>query len=279
MFASIPSPGSNSISIGPLDLRMYGLCIALGALAALWLASRRYEAAGGDPEDMNRVAMWGIPAGIIGARIYHVITDIDRYWGDFGDAFLIWRGGLGIWGGIAGGMLVGAYVARSEGMDVPKLLDAVAPAIPIAQAIGRLGNWFNQELFGGPSDLPWAVRIDVEHRPVEFLDATAFHPTFLYEAAWNVVVALVLLLVIPRMWPTLKKGRLFALYVVGYCAGRLVIELIRTDQATTLLGIRVNVYTSVIVGLGALYVALRGFPWLKPGQVPVESVSDDAATD
>ncbi|MFT5531027.1 MAG: prolipoprotein diacylglyceryl transferase [Candidatus Poriferisodalaceae bacterium] len=270
MIASIPSPGSNTISIGPLDLRLYGLCIAFGALVAVWVASRRYEAAGGDADDINRVAMWGIPGGIIGARIYHVITDIDRYWGNFGDAFLIWKGGLGIWGGIAGGMLAGAYVARRENMDVPKLLNAVAPAIPIAQAIGRLGNWFNQELFGGPSTLPWAVEIDVAHRPVEFADSATFHPTFLYEATWNLLLAATLIIVVPRVWPTLKKGRLFALYVFGYCLGRLVIELMRTDHANTILGVRINVYTSVIVGLSGLYVAFRGRPGRR-AETPVSS--------
>ena len=248
MFASIPSPASSSIQIGPLELRAYGVMIALGVLAAVWLAQRRFAAQGGDPDLIARVAMWGVPAGLIGARLYHVITDwrFDEGWAE---PFKIWEGGLGIPGGMAAGIFVGLWYARSQGASMGAVLDAVAPALPLAQAIGRLGNWFNQELFGRPSDLPWAVEIDVEHRPAEHLTEETFHPTFLYESLWNLGLVLFIIWIDRRR--VIRPGSLIAVYVLGYGLGRLWIEALRIDFANEILGVRINIWISLIAMVGA----------------------------
>lgn len=253
--ASIPSPSDNAIEIGPLDLRAYGVLIALGVVVATWIATRRWEARGGHTEAIVDVATWAVPAGIIGARAYHVATDWHRFYGEWWDVVAIWEGGLGIWGAVAGGTL-GAYLAcRRRGYDFAAVLDVVAPALPVAQAVGRFGNWFNQELFGRPTELPWGLEIDPAQRPAGYETAETFHPTFLYEALWNLGVAGALLLVERRF--RLRTGSLFGLYVVGYTAGRLWIELMRIDPATRLLGLRINVFTSVAV----LAVALGWVLW------------------
>jgi prolipoprotein diacylglyceryl transferase len=249
MLAYLPSPSSGALHIGPLQLRAYGLMIALGVVAAVKVASDRWVAKGGRADDMTAVATWGVPAGLIGARLYHVMTDYQRFQGRWLHAFAIWEGGLGIWGGIALGALVGWVVARRRGCDATAMLDAVAPAIPLAQAIGRLGNWFNQELFGKPSTLPWALKIDPSHRPDGYLDQATFHPTFLYESLWNLLVV-ALVLWADRRW-NLTRGRLFALYVAGYTAGRFWIEALRIDDAHHVLGLRLNDWTSIVVFLAA----------------------------
>ena len=248
MLASIPSPDSSSIQIGPLELRAYGVMIALGVLAAVWLASRRFAAQGGDPDLMPRVAMWGVPAGLIGARLYHVITDwrFDEGWAE---PFKIWEGGLGIPGGMAAGIFVGLWYARSQGASMGAVLDAVAPALPLAQAIGRLGNWFNQELFGRPTDLPWAVEIDVEHRPPEHLNEETFHPTFLYESLWNLGLVAFIIWIDRRR--VIRPGSLIAVYVLGYGLGRLWIEMLRVDFANEVLGVRINIWISLIAIVGS----------------------------
>ena len=278
LIASIPSPSDNSLQLGPLELRAYGVLIAIGALVAVWLTTRRWEQGGGDPEAIQKIAMWAIPAGVIGARLYHVITDFDRFRGDYIEVLYIWKGGLGIWGAVALGTLVGVWIARREGYEVPTLLDSVAPALPLAQAIGRFGNWFNQELFGEPTDLPWGLKIDANQRPDEYLDVATFHPTFLYESLWNLALAAVIIWVVPRVMPNLMAGRLFAVYVAGYTIGRLWIELMRVDHATTIFGARVNVWMSILVFLGAAVVVLRGRtkPPLEGEQV-VESESSGKA--
>ncbi|MFL3020108.1 MAG: prolipoprotein diacylglyceryl transferase [Candidatus Poriferisodalaceae bacterium] len=244
MFAAIPSPSTSSIQIGVFELRAYGLTIAIGALLAVWVSSRRYEAAGGDPVMVHRMATWAIPVGIIGARLYHVATDFGRFQGNWDEIPQLWKGGLGIWGGVAGGALVAWWVVRRENGDVAAMFDATAVGVPIAQAVGRLGNWFNQELFGRPTDLPWGLRIDRENRPLEYADAPTFHPTFLYEALWNMGVAGFIAVLVPRLFPQLRKGYSWAVYVAGYTIGRLWIELLRTDKATEVFGVRVNVWTS-----------------------------------
>jgi len=256
MLASIPSPSSGALHIGPLQLRAYGLMIALGVVAAVKVASDRWVAKGGRAEDMTAVATWGVPAGLIGARLYHVMTDYQRFQGRWLHAFAIWEGGLGIWGGVGLGALVGWIVARRRGCDATAMLDAVAPAIPLAQAIGRLGNWFNQELFGKPSSLPWALEIDPSHRPDGYLDQATFHPTFLYESLWNLLVV-ALVLWADRRW-NLTRGRLFALYVAGYTVGRFWIEALRIDDAHHVLGLRLNDWTSIVVFLvAAAFLLLR----------------------
>ena len=248
---SIPSPSDNSIELGPFQLRAYGLAIGLGVLAAVWIARRRWAARGGDPDDISRLAGWSVLAGLIGARLYHVITDHDRYEGRWLHAFAVWEGGLGIPGGLIAGVGVGAYIAHRRGLPVAELLDVVAPALPVAQAIGRLGNWFNQELFGRATDLPWGLEIDADHRPAGYLDIETFHPTFLYEALWNLALA-GLLVWWERRHPGGRPGRLFALYVAGYALGRAWVEALRIDPATRLFGVRWNIWMSLIAFLGAV---------------------------
>ncbi|HEY3140436.1 MAG TPA: prolipoprotein diacylglyceryl transferase [Acidimicrobiales bacterium] len=253
MLASIPSPGDNAISIGPLELRAYGLMIALGVIAAVGIARRRWTARGGNPDDISALALWAVPAGLVGARLYHVITDWRRFEGRWWHVPAVWEGGLGIPGGLAAGVLAGVWVARRRRLPVAELLDVAAPAIPVAQAIGRLGNWFNQELFGRPTTLPWGLEIDPAHRPARFAHMATFHPTFLYEALWNLALA-ALLVVVERRWHHRKPGQLFALYVVGYAIGRLWVEALRVDPATEVLGLRVNLWVSGTALLVALIV-------------------------
>lgn len=250
LFASIPSPPDNAIDLGPLTLRAYGLMIALGVVAAVWIAQRRWAARGGDPEDISAIAMWAVPAGLVGARLYHVVTDYQRFEGRWLHAFAVWEGGLGIPGGIALGVLGGLVVVRRRGLPAAELLDVVAPALPVAQAIGRLGNWFNQELYGKATDLPWALRIDPEHRPAGMQDIALYHPTFLYEALWNLSLA-VLLVWVGRRWNP-RPGQLFVGYVAGYAAGRFWVEALRIDPATEILGIRVNLWMSGIAFAAAV---------------------------
>ena len=254
---SIPSPGDNSIGVGPLELRAYGLTIAIGVVVAAGIARRRWAARGGSGDDIAALAVWAVPAGLVGARLYHVITDLHRFEGRWWHAPAVWEGGLGIPGGLVAGVLAGVWVAHRRGLPVATLLDVVAPAIPVGQAIGRLGNWFNQELFGGPTGLPWGLEIDAAHRPAGFEDVATFHPTFLYEAAWNLALA-ALLVAIERRWRP-RPGALFAGYVAGYAAGRLWVESMRIDPATELFGIRVNLWVSGVTLLAALawFVVVR----------------------
>lgn len=258
LIVSIPSPSESVIEIGDLRLTAYGLMIALGVLAAYEMARHRWKARGGDPDDISAIAVWAVPAGLIGARLYHVVTDWNRLYADSPlDAAKIWEGGLGIPGGILAGVVVGVIVARQRGMRVPVGLDVVAPALPLAQAIGRLGNWWNQELYGRPTELPWGLEIDLEHRMSGYRAFETFHPTFLYEALWNLGLMAVLLLIDRRR--VLRPGRLFALYLGGYAMGRLWVELVRIDTATRLGGIRVNVWMSVVVLVGVVaFLALGG---------------------
>jgi prolipoprotein diacylglyceryl transferase len=251
---SIPSPDQSVWYLGPVPLRAYALCILAGIFVAMWVGDRRWVARGGERGLVYDVAVWAVPFGIIGGRLYHVATDWQLYFGTGGSglagAVRIWDGGLGIWGAIALGA-VGAWIGcRRQGVPLPPFADAVAVGIPLAQALGRIGNWFNQELFGRPTDLPWGLEIDPVNRPAGYEQYATFHPTFLYEALWLVLVA-VLVAWADRRW-TLGHGRAFALYVAAYCVGRLGMELLRIDPATQILGIRINVFTSVLVGLGAM---------------------------
>ncbi|MHB8463677.1 MAG: prolipoprotein diacylglyceryl transferase, partial [Acidimicrobiales bacterium] len=230
MVAFLPSPSSGAIHLGPLQLRAYGLCIALGVWAAVVVSSRRYGRRGGDPGFITTLAIWAVPAGIIGARLYHVVTDYELYLPPDGhplNALKIWDGGLGIWGGVAAGVLVGMRVARRRGANSAVLLDSVAPALPLAQAIGRWGNWFNQELFGKPTALPWGLRIDATHRPAAYAAAHTFQPIFLYESIWDLCVVGIVLLVERRF--RLRTGSLFEVYVAAYTFGRFFTEYERID--------------------------------------------------
>ena len=262
--AGIPSPSSAVWYLGPIPVRAYALCILTGVFVAVWWSDRRYRAGGGRPEVVLDVAIVAVPAGIVGARLYHVISSPDDYFGPNGDLSRIpqtWQGGLGIWGGIAGGVLAGVLLLRHRGLRVAPLADAVAPTLLVAQAIGRLGNWFNQELYGAPTTLPWGLRIDDAHLPAgsTYPPGTLFHPTFLYEALWNLAGAVLLVWIGRRMVARsgVTGGRLLWIYLMVYTAGRVWIEMLRIDEAETILGLRLNVWTSIVIFLvGAIGLAL-----------------------
>jgi prolipoprotein diacylglyceryl transferase len=263
---SLPSPDSNILELGPISVRYYALSIILGVVIAVMFGSRRAQAMGAPKSLVSDVAVIAVPAGVIGGRIYHVVTSPDEYFGSGGDplsALYIWEGGLGIWGAIGLGG-IGAWVAfrylkrRGEvGISFAQFADAIAPGILFAQAIGRFGNWFNQELFGRPSDLPWALEIDARYRPFEYGQFETFHPTFLYEAIWSTIVALLLIRLTTRL--SSNPGRIFSLYVALYSFGRLLIEQLRIDEANEIFGFRLNTWTAVI----AIVLALLVFRNLK----------------
>jgi prolipoprotein diacylglyceryl transferase len=246
----IPSPEQGVWHLGPFPIRAYALCIIAGIVVAVWLGDRRWRARGGRAGQVGDIAIWAVPFGIVGGRLYHVITDNGNYFGAGRNpvaALYIWQGGLGIWGAIALGG-VGAYIgARREGVLFPPLADALAPGIALAQAVGRWGNYFNQELFGRPTTLPWALKIDPAHRPPGYEQYATFQPTFLYESIWDVGVALLVIWADRRF--RLGHGRAFALYVAAYCAGRGWIEYLRIDpvEANDVFGLRLNVWTSIVL--------------------------------
>lgn len=249
MIAFIPSPPTSVWHLGPLPIRAYALCIIVGAVVAVWIGERRFVAGGGRKGLIGDVATWALPFGIIGARIYHVITDPELYFGPGRDAMgalRIWEGGLGIWGGIAGGALGAWIVCRRNGIAFGDVAGALAPGLLVAQAIGRLGNYFNQELFGRPTDLPWALEIDSAHRPVGYETYTTFHPTFLYEALWNLGSTAVLVWVLERRLRP-SGSQVFALYAMLYTAGRFWIELLRIDTVNHVGPFRLNVWTAIMV--------------------------------
>jgi prolipoprotein diacylglyceryl transferase len=250
------------LEIGPLTIHCYALCIITGISVAIWLGDKRFRAKAVNGKSVvSEVAITAVPVGIIGGRIYHVISSPSAYFGSEGnplDAFKIWEGGLGIWGAISLG-LFGAYLryrSLRKRIDLPSFAvfaDALAPGILFAQAIGRFGNWFNGELFGRPLDTWWALDVPFKYRPFGYTEFESFHPTFLYEAIWCALVAVALL----KFGNTLKAGQVFAAYVFAYCFGRFFIELIRIDSANTIAGLRVNVWVSLIVGIGSALFFLR----------------------
>jgi phosphatidylglycerol---prolipoprotein diacylglyceryl transferase len=252
--ASIPSPSSGALTLGPFSIHAYGLMIALGVVAGVWLIGRRLEAAGtGTRDDAGAMAVWAVVAGVIGARLYHVVTDWSSFKNDLGRIPQVWKGGLGIPGGILLGTIVALWAFKRRGIPPSVGLTAAAPALPLAQAIGRLGNWWNQELFGRPTDLPWALRISDDKIPAGYAPGTTFHPTFLYEASWNLALCGLLLWIDRRF--TLRPGRLFAVYLVGYAVGRFWVEGLRIDPAHTAGGLRLNQWVAIVVGvLAALYL-------------------------
>ncbi|MGQ0465929.1 MAG: prolipoprotein diacylglyceryl transferase [Sporichthyaceae bacterium] len=253
VLASIPSPAQGVWHLGDFPIRGYALSIVVGIVAAIVVGDRRLRARGGAPGMIADIAFWAVPFGIAGGRIYHVITTPEPYFGKGGDpveALMIWKGGLGIWGAIAFGGL-GAYIgARRLGILCPSVADAVAPGLALAQALGRWGNWFNQELYGKATDLPWALEIDPAHRPDATPDIGRYHPTFLYESLWCVGVAL-LVIWADRRW-NLGHGQAFWLYVAAYCVGRFWIEALRVDTAEHFLGLRLNIFTSVVLFTGSV---------------------------
>ena len=245
LIASIPSPSSGSIHIGPLRLNAYGLMIALGVIVAVRIAGRRAERIGqGTTEDISAIAMWAVPAGVLGGRLYHVLTDYEKFQGRWFDAIKIWQGGLGIWGGVTAGVAVGWWCARRRGLDAWWIISCAAPAIAIAQAIGRWGNWFNQELFGRPTTLPWALKVSSSvAEKAGYAASTTFHPTFLYESVGCIVLAWLLIRIERRLSPA--RGRLFAWYVVGYTVLRFGVEGLRIDTAHHVGGLRLNQWVAV----------------------------------
>ena len=272
LFGALPSPSANSLSIGPLELRAYGLMIALGALTAVAWSRRRHAARGGDPEDMSTIALWAIPAGLVGSRLYHVATDWRSFQGRWEDVPALWQGGLGIPGGLMAGVTVGVLVARRRGLSMAGAMDVMVPTIPVAQAIGRWGNWFNQEVFGRPTDLPWALEIDAAHRPSGYSEAATFHPTFLYEGLWNVALAVFLVRIERR--GVLRPGYLVGLWVFGYGLGRLWVEALRVDHASLIVGVRVNTW----MALAAIAVGAVG-TWIgRTAKSPASAGSDGATT-
>ncbi len=263
----IPSPESGVWDLGPIPIRAYAMFIVLGIIVAVVLGNKRYEARGGRPGVITDIAIWAVPFGIVGGRLYHVLSDWQIYFGADGRGFIaalrIWDGGLGIWGAVALGGL-GAWIgARRSGVALPPVADAIAPGIALAQAIGRWGNYFNQELFGSPTTLPWGLEISQANRPSDYVDYATFHPTFLYESLWLVGVAIIVIWADRRF--NLGHGRAFALYVLLYTMGRVWIEALRIDSANQILGLRLNVWTSIVVGLGALaYLVISAR--MRPGR-------------
>ncbi|CAL9415713.1 prolipoprotein diacylglyceryl transferase [Streptomyces sp. enrichment culture] len=264
--AYIPSPSRGVIHLGPIPLRGYAFCIIIGVFVAVWLGNKRWIARGGRAGTVADIAVWAVPFGLIGGRLYHVITDYERYFSegrDWVDAFKIWEGGLGIWGAIALGA-VGAWIGcRRRGIPLPAYADAVAPGIAFAQAIGRWGNWFNQELYGRETDVPWALHITSS---TDGREPGYYHPTFLYESLWCIGVALLVIWADRRF--KLGHGRAFALYVASYCAGRFWIEYLRVDEAHEILGLRLNNWTALFVLLLAVtYIVVSARK--RPGREPV----------
>ncbi|ELP66419.1 prolipoprotein diacylglyceryl transferase [Streptomyces turgidiscabies] len=248
--AFIPSPSRGVLHLGPIPLRGYAFCIIIGVFVAVWLGNKRWLARGGRPGTVADIAVWAVPFGLVGGRLYHVITDYELYFSegrDWVDAFKIWEGGLGIWGAIALGAL-GAWIGcRRRGIPLPAWADALAPGIALAQACGRWGNWFNQELYGRETTVPWALHItsSTDGRVPGY-----YHPTFLYESLWCVGVALLVIWADRRF--TLGHGRAFALYVATYCVGRFWIEYLRVDDAHHILGMRLNNWTAIFVFIAAV---------------------------
>jgi prolipoprotein diacylglyceryl transferase len=259
---SIPTPSISVLEFGPFSIHAYALCIISGVVVAIWLGNKRFLAAYPDARGIvSDVAIIAVPAGVLGGRLYHVITTPEKFFGENGnpgDILKIWQGGLGIWGAISLGG-VGAYLSYqllARNRSLPQFryfADALAPGILLAQAIGRWGNWFNAELFGRPTQFPWALEIPSWARPIGYKDFETFHPTFLYESLWCAGVALILLI----FGKNLKGGQTFALYIALYCIGRLGFELIRIDEANLIAGVRVNVLVSIAVGVFALLTFRR----------------------
>jgi len=291
--AYLPSPSRSVWHLGPLPIRAYALCIIAGILVAVWLTTKRWRERGGNPDHVWDVAAWAIVLGILGGRIYHVVTDPELYFGDGRhpiDAVKIWDGGLGIWGAIALGTL-GAWIGcRRRNIRLAVFADAAVPGVVFAQAIGRLGNWFNNELYGGATSLPWKLQIhclniDVGHAtPCDQIPGHTtvlgyFQPTFLYELLWDVAVGVALLLLDRRL--RLGRGNVMALYVMGYTIGRAWIEALRTDHANHVLGLRLNDWTSLLVFLGGLAWFLRhgGFRAEREATPYRNAPADEPAAD
>jgi prolipoprotein diacylglyceryl transferase len=272
VLASIPSPSSGNLHLGPLTIHMYGLMLLLGIAGAIIVTGIRWTRLGGEWDLVIRAAVWGVGFGIVGARLYHDLTSWDEvphtWWGPFA----VWRGGLGVWGGMTFGVIAGCVVVRRAGESVALMMDCVAPGLLVAQAIGRWGNYWNQELFGKPTSLPWGLRIDPQHRPDAYAGYTTFHPTFLYEFIWDLTGAAVLVYIGYRF--LIRPPALFTLYVAWYTFGRTFEELLRVDPSKHYLGERLNFWVSI----GVFCLAVAAFVWLQflraPGPDPTVGARD-----
>ena len=258
--AYIPSPTISQFSIGPVTIHIYALCILMGIVLAVWITTTRWKKLGGNFDQVLDITLVSVPAGIIGARLYHIITTPERFFGpdgDWAEMFRIWNGGLGIWGGVLFGALAAWAWCRHKHYPMALLADAIAPGLLVAQAVGRLGNWFNQELYGAPTTLPWGLKLNMEGTAIGHSEqcydgatcpsGTLFHPTFLYEMIWNLIGAAIIVYVGSKAMKKLKAGSLFAVYIMWYTLGRTWIESLRIDYAHEFLGVRINVWVSMAV--------------------------------
>ncbi|MCU1464238.1 MAG: prolipoprotein diacylglyceryl transferase [Actinomycetia bacterium] len=274
--AFIPSPKHGIVHIGPLPLHAYGLMLALGVLVATQVAEKRWTRGGRSSKEFGAIVVPVVIAGVVGARVYHLFTGYSWSNGGFVGIFEIWKGGLSIWGAVGGGLIAVLVLARRRHLDTLALMDAIAPGVVLAQAIGRWGNYFNQELFGRPTKLPWGLEIDVAHRPPGFTQYATFHPTFLYESLWCLLVFATIVFVERRF--TLKRGQAFALYVAMYTFGRIWFEALRIDDATRIFGVRFNLLLSIVLSVfGAVW-----FVWLgrrpQPASPAARGVGDPLMT-
>lgn len=258
--AYIPSPTISQFSIGPVTIHIYALCILMGIVLAVWITTTRWKKLGGNFDQVLDITLVSVPAGIIGARLYHIITTPERFFGpdgDWAEMFRIWNGGLGIWGGVLFGALAVWAWCRHKHYPMALLADAIAPGLLVAQAVGRLGNWFNQELYGAPTTLPWGLKLNMEGTAIGHSEqcydgatcpsGTLFHPTFLYEMIWNLIGAAIIVYIGSKAMKKLKAGSLFAVYIMWYTLGRTWIESLRIDYAHEFLGVRINVWVSMAV--------------------------------
>lgn len=258
--AYIPSPTISQFSIGPVTIHIYALCILMGIVLAVWITTTRWKKLGGNFDQVLDITLVSVPAGIIGARLYHIITTPERFFGPDGnwaEMFRIWNGGLGIWGGVLFGALAAWAWCRHKHYPMALLADAIAPGLLVAQAVGRLGNWFNQELYGAPTTLPWGLKLNMEGTAIGHSEqcydgatcpsGTLFHPTFLYEMIWNLIGAAIIVYIGSKAMKKLKAGSLFAVYIMWYTLGRTWIESLRIDYAHEFLGVRINVWVSMAV--------------------------------
>lgn len=258
--AYIPSPTISQFSIGLVTIHIYALCILMGIVLAVWITTTRWKKLGGNFDQVLDITLVSVPAGIIGARLYHIITTPERFFGpdgDWAEMFRIWNGGLGIWGGVLFGALAAWAWCRHKHYPMALLADAIAPGLLAAQAVGRLGNWFNQELYGAPTTLPWGLKLNMEGTAIGHSEqcydgatcpsGTLFHPTFLYEMIWNLIGAAIIVYIGSKAMKKLKAGSLFAVYIMWYTLGRTWIESLRIDYAHEFLGVRINVWVSMAV--------------------------------
>jgi len=275
VLASIPSPSNGTIDLGPLPLHAYGLLLAIGVVVATKIAEARWVRRGGDAKAFGELVVWVVIAGVVGARVYHLFTGYDWDEGGLVGTVEIWEGGLSIWGVLAGGIIAVVVLARIKHLDTLVLMDCIAPGLLAAQAIGRWGNWFNQELFGRPTDLPWALEIDPQYRPADYLADATFHPTFLYESIYLVILLGILLAAERRF--RFRKGQAFALYLAMYTFGRTFLELLRIDEGPqNVFGVRVNALVSALICV----VSVAWLVWLgrhgRTYDAPTESAMSDS---